>query len=233
MTDPTPAEATDGFDRGAAVTRSMLGWGVVAGPFYLVFALILALTRDGFDLTRDALSMLLIGDLGWLQWLNFALAGVMTVVAAVGLRRTPDWSPVPALLVGLYGVSLVLAAVFPPDASEDFPPGAGGGEFTTTGLLHFAAGTVGFISIGIAAILATAWLRNRGAARAPWSRVAGVVTIVAFVAGAVLGGSPAGVGFLWIAVLTTWAWLAGVSVAAYRAVPHPVLARRVPAGGVR
>lgn len=47
----TDIEATTGFDRGAAVTRSMLGWGVVAGPFYIVFGLILALTRPGFDLT--------------------------------------------------------------------------------------------------------------------------------------------------------------------------------------
>jgi hypothetical protein len=45
-----------GFDRRAAVTRSLLGWGVVAGPFYLVFGLILALTRPGFDVGHDALS---------------------------------------------------------------------------------------------------------------------------------------------------------------------------------
>ncbi|WP_434591336.1 hypothetical protein [Brevibacterium sp. 1718] len=36
---------SDGLDVRAAVTRSMLGWGVVAGPFYIVFGLILALTR--------------------------------------------------------------------------------------------------------------------------------------------------------------------------------------------
>jgi hypothetical protein len=39
----------------------MLGWGVVAGPFYVVVGLVLALTRPGFVLSRDALSLLMIG----------------------------------------------------------------------------------------------------------------------------------------------------------------------------
>ena len=41
-----------GFDRGAAVTRSLLGYGVLAGPFYLVVGLVQALVRDGFS-SRD------------------------------------------------------------------------------------------------------------------------------------------------------------------------------------
>src|SRR4051812_41639333 len=99
-----------GFDRAAAVTRSMLGWGVVAGPFYVIFGLILALTRPGFDLGRDALSILLLGDAGWLQGLNLVLSGLMTLVAAIGLWRTPEWSRVAAVLVGVYGAGLVLSA---------------------------------------------------------------------------------------------------------------------------
>ncbi|WP_433507282.1 DUF998 domain-containing protein [Pseudonocardia halophobica] len=62
----------------AATTRSLLGWGVVAGPFYLVVGLAQALTRAGFDLTRHPLTALLLGDLGWLQLLNFLLTGLMT-----------------------------------------------------------------------------------------------------------------------------------------------------------
>ena len=44
------------LDRGAAVTRSLLGWGVVAGPFYIIVGLVLAITRPGFDLSRHALA---------------------------------------------------------------------------------------------------------------------------------------------------------------------------------
>jgi len=222
----TESEATSGFDRRAAVTRSMLGWGVVAGPFYLIFGLVLALSRPGFDLTRDALSLLLIGDLGWLQWLNLVLSGLMTIVAVIGLLRTPEWSRATAALVGVYGLCLVLSAIFPPDATESFPPGAEGGEFTTPGLLHFVFGGLGFVSVGVAAILAGSWLSRRSARGASWSRVAGVVIIVAFIAGGALSALPGGVGLIWITVLATWAWLAMISIAAYRAIPHPVIARR-------
>ncbi|GAA2235547.1 DUF998 domain-containing protein [Herbiconiux moechotypicola] len=215
------------FDGAAAVTRSMLGWGVVAGPFYLVFGLVLALTRPGFDLSRDALSLLLLGDLGWLQLLNLGLAGVMTLVAAIGLARTPAWSRVAAVLVGVYGVCLVLSAFFPPDATGAFPPGTSGGVFTTSGMLHLVFGGLGFVCLGAAAIVAGSWAKRHVSPTAGiLSRIAGIVVIVAFAAGGALSGGPAGVALLWLAVLAGWAWLALISVAAYRAVPHPLLARR-------
>ncbi|MGI5215933.1 DUF998 domain-containing protein [Plantactinospora sp. CA-290183] len=219
-------QAASGFDRGAAVTRSMLGWGVVAGPFYLVFGLVLAVTRPGFSVARDALSLLLLGDLGWLQGLNLVLSGLMTVVAAIGLFRTPGWSRTAAALVGVYGACLVLSAVFPPDATENFPPGAAGGEFTAQGMLHLVFGGLGFVSLGIAAIIAGSWMLRRRPSGALWSRLAGVVIIVAFVAGGMLSASPSGVALIWVAVLVNWVWLATIAIAAYRAVPHPVVARR-------
>lgn len=218
------------FDRGAAVTRSLLGWGVVAGPFYLGLGVVLALTRPDFSLTRDALSLLLLSELGWLHALNLVLSGLMSVAAAVGLARTPRMPRAVAVLVGLYGTCLVLSAVFPPDPSEHYPPGAGGGELTAAGMGHLALGAVGFLGMAAAAVVAGGWFARGGSGAAAWSRLAGVVIAVAFVAGAALAARPAGVGLIWLAVLVTWAWLAAVSVAAYRAVPHPDIARR---GGER
>ena len=196
----------------------MLAWGVIAGPFYLVVGLILALTRPGFELSRDALSLLLIGDLGWLQWLNLVMSGVMAVVAATGLVRTSGWPRTAAALVTTYGLCLVLSALFPPDATESFPPGAGGGEFSTHGVLHLVFGAVGFLSVGAAAFLARPWLARQRPGAARWSRIAGIVVIVAFLAGGALASQPGGVGLLWVTVLATWAWLAGVSSIAYRSV---------------
>jgi Protein of unknown function (DUF998) len=69
------------------VTRSLLGYGVIAGPFYVVVSLVQALTRDGFDLTRHAWSLLANGELGWVQVANFAVTGAMLVAFAVGLHR--------------------------------------------------------------------------------------------------------------------------------------------------
>ena len=40
------------------VTKSLLGYGVIAGPVYVVVALAQAVTRDGFDLARHQWSLL-------------------------------------------------------------------------------------------------------------------------------------------------------------------------------
>ena len=69
-------------------TRSLLGYGIVAGPVYVLVGLAQAVTRDGFDLTRHAWSLLANGALGWIQIANFLAAGLMTMAAAVGLRRS-------------------------------------------------------------------------------------------------------------------------------------------------
>jgi Protein of unknown function (DUF998) len=210
----------DGLDTAAAVTRSMLGWGVVAGPFYLVVGLALALSRPGFDIGRDALSILLLGQLGWLQGLNLILSGAMTVVAAIGLWRTPHWSRTAAVLVAVYGFALVASAFAAPDRP-------GSGTATVHGLLHLVFGGIGFLALGVAAIVARSWFRRRGSARgAAWSLTAGIVVIAGFVGGGALSSGPAGVAILWVAVVAGWAWLAFTCVAAYRAVPHPLYARR-------
>src|SRR3954469_22985302 len=97
------------------VTRSLLGYGVLAGPFYVTVSLAQALTRDGFDLTRHSWSLLANGALGWIQITNFILTGLMTVAAAVGLARAVPQSRWAGRLVGVYGVSLVAAGLLRAD----------------------------------------------------------------------------------------------------------------------
>ena len=46
------------------ITKSLLGYGVIAGPLYVIVALSQALTRDGFDLSRHAWSSLALGGPG-------------------------------------------------------------------------------------------------------------------------------------------------------------------------
>lgn len=218
-----------GFDGAAAVTRSLLGWGVVAGPFYLIVSLVQVPFNPGFDLTRHPLSLLMLGDAGWIQMTNLILSGLMVSAAAVGFLRAPDRARVAGWLVAVYGVCLVGSGIFPPDPMAGFPPGS---EMATTlglsGLLHFAFGAAGFVTLGIAAIAygsRSARLGQRG-----WAigcRVAGAVIILGFFGGAALSAGPAGVASLWLTVLVGWAWLAAASVHTYRAVPHPDAARRV------
>lgn len=101
-------------DRGAAVTRFLLRWGLLAGPFYLVVGLIQALVRDGFDLARHPLSVLANGPGGWVQSANFMLTGMMVVAAAVGFGRVLEpKSHAVTWCLGGFGVAMIVAAMFP------------------------------------------------------------------------------------------------------------------------
>jgi hypothetical protein len=221
-TAASPSSAST-FDRGRAVTKSLLGWGVVVGPFYLIVGLAQALLVPGFDLSRHALSLLLLGELGWIQTVNLCLSGLMVLAAALGFarlmpRRSNIWAGV---FLGLYGVSLIAAAIFPPDPMGGFPVGAT--DATTpsmSGLLHLVAGAIGFVSLAVTAVIVGTWFRRigrRGAAITSW--IAAAVIVFAFMGGAALAMVPAGVGLLWLAVVAGWAWLAIASYIAYRIAP--------------
>lgn len=214
-----------GFDRAAAVTRSLLGYGVVAGAFYLVVGIVLALTRDGFDLSRHSLSLLMLGDYGWMQRVNFILTGLMTLAAALGatrvLRSTPRFARA-AILLAAFGGCLIASGIFAPDPMEGFPPGTVEEDVSFAGILHLAFGAVGFLCLAAAAFAMAGWYASRGEQTwSTYSRVSGAVVIVGFVGGAALATQTLGVISLWIAVVSAWLWLANTSIQLYRFAPHP------------
>lgn len=207
----------------------MLGWGVVAGPFYLVVGVVLAATRPGFDFTQHALSLLELGEHGWMQRANLVVTALMVAVAAAGILRTVRKGRGLAMgsLVGVYAASLAAAAVFVPDAVAGFPPGEAGGEATTSGILHLAAGAIGFVALGAAAIAYARWARSVGdRSRSLVGLLLGFDVIVAFVAGAALAQNAIGVALIWLAMLAGFAWLALASAHLYAVVPHPVISQR-------
>src|SRR5215218_10083767 len=85
------------------ITKSLLGYGVIAGPIYVVVVAVQAATREGFDPTRHAASQLANCDLGWIQIANFAITGAMTIAAAVGVRRALGSGRLSAWASGLLG----------------------------------------------------------------------------------------------------------------------------------
>ena len=70
---------------GDPTTRALVTAGVVAGPLFVAVGLVQVLTREGFDLTRHPLSLLSLGELGWVQIANFIVAGVLMLAFAGGL----------------------------------------------------------------------------------------------------------------------------------------------------
>ncbi len=215
----------EGFDGAAAVTRSLLGYGVIAGPVYLAVGVTLALTRTGFDFASHPLSVLMLGDLGWIQRVNLILAGAMAIAAALGFARALTGTRAARWVGGLlatYGAALVASGIFPPDPMEGFPPGTSAGDPSVSGVLHLAAGGVGFLALAGAAVAVGAWFASRATPRvALVSRVAAVVILVGFMGGAALATNVIGILLLWLAVVAGWAWLAWASVRTYRTVPHP------------
>ncbi|MFB2556822.1 DUF998 domain-containing protein [Herbiconiux liangxiaofengii] len=213
------ASAPPEFDRQAAVVRSLLGWGVVAGPFFVAFSLVIAANRPGFDLGADSLGLLLVGGSGWVFGIALVLSGAMTIVAASGLWRTPDWPRTAAVLVAVYGGCLVLSAFAIPDAAGSVTP-------TVPGVLHLVFGAIGSLTLGVAAIVAGGWFRRRTSRGSLWSLVAGIVVIIGFAAGGAVEPESGGVLFTWLGMIVGWLWLALTSIAAYRAVPHPLRSHR-------
>jgi Protein of unknown function (DUF998) len=210
-------------DRTTSVTRSLLGYGIIAGPLYVVVSLVQALTRDGFDLTRHAWSLLSNGGLGWIQITNFVLAGLSVVAFAVGLRRTGrtgTWTP---RLIGVYGLGLVSAGVFRADPALGFPPGTPADEATVSwhGILHFASGAVAFGCLIAACFVAARRYAAEGRRGwAAYSRVTGVLFFAGFAAVASGGGSPWSTVAFTVAGLIAWTWISTVAVDLYRRTGH-------------
>src|ERR1700742_178641 len=89
MTTQTAAAVTSGPACSPAhrVTRSLLGYGVLAGTVFEATILIQGLTRHGFRLAHHDASLLSNGPLGWIQIATFLVSGAMTIACAVGMQR--------------------------------------------------------------------------------------------------------------------------------------------------
>ncbi|WP_006243915.1 DUF998 domain-containing protein [Mycolicibacterium tusciae] len=206
------------------ITKSLLGYGVIAGPIYVVVAAAQMVTRDGYDPTRHAVSQLSNGDLGWIQIANFLLTGAMTIAVAVGFRRalgTGRLSAWASGLLGAYGLGVFCAGIFRADPSDGFPPGtpAGVGEVSWHGLTHFAVAGLGFFCLVAACLVMGAWFARANEARWAWySRITGLVFAASFIALSSGSGGATAILVFTAAVVAAWAWLAAVSVKLYRSV---------------
>ncbi|TDE13999.1 DUF998 domain-containing protein [Jiangella asiatica] len=192
--------------------RRLLAAGVVAGPLYVATVAAQYFVRDGYDPTRHAASVLANGEHGWVQIANFAVAALLTIAAAIGMRRSGragTWTP---RLVGAFGASLVGATVFVADPVEGFPAGTTAEAATTVswhGMAHLGVGTVGFSCLAVAAIALGRRLRRNGQRAAGTYAVAsGLLIVAGFVAVSGSGGASWGVAAFTAGILAGWAWLA-------------------------
>jgi hypothetical protein len=193
--------------------RTLLRWGAIAGPFYLALGVGQGLLREGFSFERHPLSVLANGPYGFMQTANFVLSGVMVLAAAAGFRRV--LAPRPGArtwFLGAYGAGMILAAIFPADPVDGFPPGTPEGfptSISTTGLIHFIVGALTFTSLGISGLCAAWAMRRRSASLAGLSLFSGLSVLGGFFGGIAL---PIGVAGIWFAVVVGWLWLSVLSI---------------------
>ena len=205
-------------------TKSLLGYGVLAGPIYVIAVAAQAATREGFDPTRHAASQLANGDLGWIQSATFLVTGAMTIAAAVGIRRALGAGRASAWasgLIGLYGAGLVVAGFFRADPSDGFPPGtpAGVAEPSWHGMAHFLVSGIGVSCLVVGCfVMGAHFVRHAERDWAWFSRFAGAYFAATFVYIASGTGGAAAILLFTAAVVLVWGWLAAVSVKLYRTV---------------
>lgn len=209
------------------VTRSLLGYGVIAGPLYVAAVLVQAMIRPGFDLVRDDASLLSNGSLGWVQIANFLVTGLMVVACALGVRRAlaggrgPTWGPG---LLAVFGIGMIGAGIFVADPMNGFPAGAPAGRpelISVHGMLHIVFAGIGFLAFVAACFVFARRFARQG--RQSWARfsiVTGVVFLAAFGGLASGSGSPVVVVAFWGALLLAWSWLGALAVQLYREVPY-------------
>jgi len=240
---PAPA-CSQSFTRAQRVTRSLLGYGVLAGVVFEASVLIQGLTRRGFRLAHHDASLLSNGPLGWIQIATFAVAGAMTIACAVGMRRaltSPGlagtgsagaglagtglagagfagrWGP---RLIAVYGAALVAAGLLRADPADGFGPGAPAGKaahISWHAAGHLISAGVGFTALIVACFVVARYFGREGhRGLVVYSRVSGLAFLAAF--DGVTTGSSAGAVVLpfYAGVLIAWTWLAVTSVHLYR-----------------
>jgi len=132
-----------------ARVESLLLCGVIGPLLFILAFLIEGATRSGYSAWRTDVSYLALSNQGWEQIANFLICGSLCIAFAVGLRRlwrtgkSSVWGP---LLIGLFGLGLLIAGVCVADPGGGYPPGApiNGSPSTLHGWVHGLNGAVLF-----------------------------------------------------------------------------------------
>jgi hypothetical protein len=192
----------------------LLVCGVLAGPLFVTVTAVGIVTRDGFDLRRNGISQLSLGDRGWIQIANFILAGLLSIAFALGVRRTlrpgAGSRSAPVLISG-YGLGLIATGLFLVDPGVGFPPGTPDAlpdRLSWHGAVHAVAPPVAFgLLIGVCFVFARRFAGQHRLGFAAYCAVIGVVALaLVFWPGA--GGSVRSA----VAVVVTSTWMTATAL---------------------
>jgi hypothetical membrane protein len=193
-------------------SRILLGCGVLAGPLFVAVTAVGILTRAGFDLRRNGISQLSLGDRGWIQVANFVVAGILSIAFAAGVRRFLGvsrggvWAP--RLICG-YASGLIVTGLFLVDPGVGFPPGTPDGvtELSWHGAVHALAPPSAFVLlVGACLVFARRYAGHRRWGWAVYCAGTGVAALALIFWPGGGGGSVRSA----VAVVLTSAWMTAV-----------------------
>ncbi len=197
---------------GLTIDRALLFAGIAAGLLFFIVPTIEVFRRPGFDIQRHAISMLSLGDGGWVMKAVFIVCGLLTLTCALGIymEMPRGWARFAApLLIGAYGFGLILAGVFDAPAGLGFPPGTPQDQapvMTSGAILHSVAFMVAFSAlIASCFVFALYFLHTQQTIWAVISLVAGIALPALIGLGISMTMAP-GIAFYWAAMLS-WLWL--------------------------
>jgi len=144
-------------DKRQRLDEWLLLGGAAGAVGFVVVALIEGAIRPGYSWWRYYVSQLGTSDQGWMQDVNFIVAGLLILGGAIGLGRSlpPErgstWGP---RLIGLFGLSLIVAGLFSTDPAMGYPPDAPArSPMSVHGLIHGLNAPVCFGLLTAAAIV--------------------------------------------------------------------------------
>jgi hypothetical protein len=204
------------------MARLKLAAGVVGPVLFVIVFLIEGATRPGYNAWRHFVSQLSTSDQGWEQVANFIMCGALVLLFVSGLRAVLGRGKGMALgpvLLGIFGLGLVVAGIFVTDPALGYPPGVPVPVLPTLhGTIHGLAGLAVFVSLPLACFaLARRFAGDpRWRGWAAYSIVTGLLVLASFVAANVAsvldatGAVPnAPTGLLQrLGIILGWGWIA-------------------------
>jgi hypothetical membrane protein len=201
-------------------TRRLLQAGILGPALFVSVFLVEGATRPGYDPVRQFVSLLSLGEGGWVQVANFVVAGVLFMAFGLGLRRS--WSTgvgsrwAPRLIVGV-GVALIWSGLFTTDPAQGYPPGTPLGlpsSDTWHAYLHFLGAAIVFLGLPASQIIGARRAAAAGERSfAIYSTASAIVMLVTWVAAFAVPGPGGQAGefaglFQRVAVVAGLTWVA-------------------------